>query len=94
MMGDMHAHPETERLRLRRLTADDLDALVELDSDPEAMRYLTGGQPTPRELIRDENRFLGWVFFRPATQAWSPPGARVDGDGRFETVVRVVHDVA
>jgi RimJ/RimL family protein N-acetyltransferase len=86
----MHVHLETGRLRLRRLTADDLDALVELDSDPEVMRYLTDGRPTPPELIRDEylprllayydrgddlgywavvprdeDRFLGWVFFRP-----------------------------
>lgn len=27
----------------------DLDALVELDSDPEVMRYITFGEPTPRE---------------------------------------------
>jgi RimJ/RimL family protein N-acetyltransferase len=39
----------TPRLVLRRLVADDLDALVELDSDPEVMRYLTNGRPTPRE---------------------------------------------
>ncbi|MEU7865249.1 GNAT family N-acetyltransferase [Dactylosporangium sp. NPDC049140] len=46
-------HLETERLQLRRLTADDVDNLVELDSDPEVMRYLNGGHPTPRERIRD-----------------------------------------
>ena len=40
---------ETERLRLRRFTADDVDLLVELDSDPEVMRYITYGLPTPRE---------------------------------------------
>jgi RimJ/RimL family protein N-acetyltransferase len=40
---------ETGRLRLRRCTADDLDALVELDSDPEVMRYISFGEPTPRE---------------------------------------------
>ena len=32
----------TDRLRLRRLTMADVDALVELDSDPEVMRFLTG----------------------------------------------------
>jgi RimJ/RimL family protein N-acetyltransferase len=47
----MHVHLETERLILRRFTPDDVDLLVELDSDPEVMRYLTGGQPTPREAI-------------------------------------------
>ena len=41
---------ETPRFRLRRFTPDDVDRLVELDSDPEVMRYITGGRPTPREL--------------------------------------------
>jgi RimJ/RimL family protein N-acetyltransferase len=41
---------ETQRLRLRRFTAADLGLLVELDSDPEVMRFLTG-QPTPREEV-------------------------------------------
>jgi RimJ/RimL family protein N-acetyltransferase len=40
---------ETGRLRLRRFTLDDADRLVDLDSDPEVMRYITYGQPTPRE---------------------------------------------
>lgn len=43
---------ETERLRLRRFTAADLDLLIELDSDPEVMRFLTG-QATPREEIKN-----------------------------------------
>lgn len=41
---------ETERLRLRQFTADDIDLLVGLDSDPEVMRFLTG-KPTPRSEI-------------------------------------------
>jgi RimJ/RimL family protein N-acetyltransferase len=45
---------ETERLTLRRFTEDDVDHLFDLNSDPEVMRYLTGGEPTPREQIRDE----------------------------------------
>jgi RimJ/RimL family protein N-acetyltransferase len=44
----------TERLILRRFTPDDLDLLVELDSDPEVMRYLTNGKPTPYATVRDE----------------------------------------
>jgi RimJ/RimL family protein N-acetyltransferase len=39
---------ETARLRLRQFTLDDVDRLVELDSDPEVMRYITFGVPTPR----------------------------------------------
>ncbi|MEP7021560.1 MAG: GNAT family N-acetyltransferase [Pseudonocardiales bacterium] len=45
---------ETDRLVLRRFTAADLDHLVELDSDPDVMRLLTGGVPTPREKIENE----------------------------------------
>jgi RimJ/RimL family protein N-acetyltransferase len=45
---------ETPRLLLREFTEDDVDNLVRLNSDPEVMRYLTGGRPTPRETIRDE----------------------------------------
>ncbi|WP_406319025.1 GNAT family N-acetyltransferase [Streptosporangium sp. NBC_01639] len=45
---------ETERLVLRRITEDDADNLVELDSDPEVMRYLSGGEPTSREKIIGE----------------------------------------
>jgi RimJ/RimL family protein N-acetyltransferase len=42
---------ETERLRLRRFTAEDVELLVELDSDPEVMRFLSGGAATPRAFI-------------------------------------------
>jgi RimJ/RimL family protein N-acetyltransferase len=45
---------ETERLALRRFTPDDIDLLVELDGDPEVMRYLTGGVPTSRERLEGE----------------------------------------
>jgi RimJ/RimL family protein N-acetyltransferase len=45
---------ETERLLLRRFTANDVDNLFALDSDPEVMRFLTGGIPTPREVIQNK----------------------------------------
>jgi RimJ/RimL family protein N-acetyltransferase len=44
----------TERLALRQFTEDDVDNLLDLNSDPVVMRYLTGGRPTPRDVIRDE----------------------------------------
>src|SRR5256885_618372 len=50
----MHSVLETERLILRRFTEADVDHLVDLDSDPEVMRYLTGGKPTPRTEIANE----------------------------------------
>jgi RimJ/RimL family protein N-acetyltransferase len=48
----MRVFLETERMVLRRFTASDVDHLVDLDSDPEVMRFLTGGRPTSREVIQ------------------------------------------
>lgn len=48
-----HIIMETSRLVLRQFTEDDIDDLFQLNSDPEVMRYLTGGAPAPREEIRD-----------------------------------------
>jgi RimJ/RimL family protein N-acetyltransferase len=45
---------ETSRLVLRQFTEDDVDNLFNLNSDPAVMRYLSSGEPTPRETIRDE----------------------------------------
>ena len=42
---------ETARLRLRFVTATDLDWLWALDQDPEVMRHISGGKPTPRETL-------------------------------------------
>ena len=53
-MTDIHIILETPRLTLRQFTEDDLDNLFDLNSDPEVVRYLTGGRPTPREEMRDE----------------------------------------
>ncbi len=49
----MDTYLETERLALRRFTADDADLLIELASDPAVMRYLTGGSPTAPEVVRE-----------------------------------------
>jgi RimJ/RimL family protein N-acetyltransferase len=63
---------ETEHLVLRRFTTADVDHLVELDSDPDVMRYITGGRPTPRdEIVTDflpaflgyYERFAGYGFW-------------------------------
>ncbi len=50
----MNTYLETERLSLRRFTADGAELLIELDSDPEVMRYLSGGEPTAPEVVRDD----------------------------------------
>ncbi|MEV7565406.1 GNAT family N-acetyltransferase [Streptomyces tanashiensis] len=49
----MDIYMETERLTLRRFTLDDADLLIELDSDPAVMRYLTGGEATAPEIVRE-----------------------------------------
>lgn len=48
------ARLRTERLVLRRFRADDSDALVGLDSDPEVVRFINGGHPTPRATIEND----------------------------------------
>jgi hypothetical protein len=50
----MHIILETPRLVLRQFTGDDVDNLFDLNSDPEVMRFLTGGRPTPRAEIQDQ----------------------------------------
>ena len=56
----MRVFLETERILLRRFTESDVDNLFKLDGDPEVMRFINGGKPTPREVIRNETlpRFL------------------------------------
>jgi RimJ/RimL family protein N-acetyltransferase len=63
---------ETERLVLRRFTEDDVDNLVELDSDPDVMHFITGGRPTPRREVESDvlpmfldyyERFAGYGFW-------------------------------
>jgi RimJ/RimL family protein N-acetyltransferase len=63
---------ETSRLTLRRFTEADEDNLVELDSDPQVMRFIGGGEPFPRAEVRDRilpillgfyERFEGFGFW-------------------------------
>jgi RimJ/RimL family protein N-acetyltransferase len=56
----------TERMTLRRFTAADAGLLVALDADPEVMRFLSGGRPTPRREIEEEilPAWLAW-YERP-----------------------------
>ena len=82
---------QTERLLLRQFTPDDAELLVEPDSDPRVMRYITGGIPTSRGEIEGDflpafldyyQRFPGYGFWAanfPATasgpQTRSRPGS-------------------
>ena len=69
----MEIYLETPRLLLRRFTLDDVDNLVLLDSDPEVMRYLGGGAPTPREVIERETlpRFLSYYASGDRYGVWA-----------------------
>ena len=69
----MEVFLETERLVLRRLTADDVDLLVELDADPLVMQFITGGVATPRAEIEDEvlPAFLGYYERSPGYGFWA-----------------------
>ena len=72
----------TDRLCLRPITLADVDEIVALDADPEVMRYINGGKPTPRDeaerivarsvghrwmaFERDSDTFVGWFGLRPS----------------------------
>jgi RimJ/RimL family protein N-acetyltransferase len=64
---------KTERLVLRRFTPADLDHLYALDNDPEVMRYINGGTPTPREIIEREMlpTFLHYEEHQPGIGFWA-----------------------
>lgn len=55
----------TERLALRPMTMDDVELLLDLDSDPEVMRYLTGRTSTRGEVEDVVRGNVGhrWVGF-------------------------------
>jgi RimJ/RimL family protein N-acetyltransferase len=76
----MHVFLETDRLLLRRVIRADVDDLVELDSDPEVMRFLTNGGPTPREVM--ERDILPRIV---------SGYARLGGLGRMATIERATN---
>ena len=74
----MQVFLETDRLVLRQFTMADADNLVNLDADPDVMRFVTGGIPTSREEIQDEflpaflgyyQRFEGYGFWAAIEKA-------------------------
>ena len=69
----MHILLETERLILRRFTESDADHLYNLDNDPEVMRYINGGTPTPRHAIQEDILpiFLRYDERRPGYGFWA-----------------------
>lgn len=86
----------TARLALRPVTADDVDDLVALDSDPEVMRFITGGRAPEREAVAAavaRSRGLQWM-----ASARNGGGEQVgwfaldpDADGGYELGYRLGH---
>jgi RimJ/RimL family protein N-acetyltransferase len=71
----MQVFVETERLALRRFMEADVDHLFALHNDPDVMRFLNGGRPTPHEETEREyqERFRVdgyWAAVEKATGAF------------------------
>jgi RimJ/RimL family protein N-acetyltransferase len=66
-------HLRTERLVMRRFTRDDVDLLVELDSDPAVTRYVGLTEPTTPAVVEGRilPTFLGWYEKHPAHGYWA-----------------------
>ncbi len=72
----------TARLWLRPLTLSDVDLLVELDSDPEVMRFLSGRPSTRDEVEHVVRESLGqrWTAFHRSSGAFVGWFGLVPGD--------------
>lgn len=62
---------ETGRFYLRPLVVEDAQRLFELNSDPEVMRFISKGEPTPLSKIQNEIMPLVLGYYR----AWPPQGS-------------------
>jgi RimJ/RimL family protein N-acetyltransferase len=64
---------ETDRLYLRRFVTRDATLLFELDSDPEVMRFISKGEPTPMARIVDViiPKFLKYYEQSPPRGFWA-----------------------
>ena len=72
-------------MRMRPITLDDVELLLDLNSDPAVMRFLTGGPARPRAEVEAAvrlalgNRWLGFDRASGAFIGWF--GIRPSGDG-------------
>lgn len=49
--SDLVATTVSERIIMRRFISDDVEALIELDSDPNVMRFINNGAPVDRAAV-------------------------------------------
>ena len=77
----MNDRLETERLVLRRFVEADLDHLYALDNDPEVMRYINGGTPTPRAIVERDILpvFMRYDDRRPGFGFWAAVNRQAAG---------------
>ena len=72
-MSASAAFLETERMYFREFRDVDAQLLFELDSDPEVMRFISKGQPTPLARIQGEiiPKFLDYYRRSPPQGFWA-----------------------
>jgi RimJ/RimL family protein N-acetyltransferase len=71
----------TRRLELRQFTPADADILLELNSDPAVMHFLTGGKPLGREEI--ERELVGWLRYYEQSRGFGVWAAVERSSGTF-----------
>ena len=69
MRGDLWL--TSERLGLRRFTADDLDLLVRLNADPEVTRYTGGPKDRAKTEAMLQDRILAYYDEHPGLGIWA-----------------------
>lgn len=70
-MRHPHDTLTTARLALRRLTADDLDLLHRLESDPRVMQYVGGPQTREQVVAMLRDRVLAYYDAHPGLGVWA-----------------------
>jgi RimJ/RimL family protein N-acetyltransferase len=72
-MSALAAFLETDRMFFRQFRDADAQLLFELDSDPEVMRFISKGKPTPLATIQNEYipRMLNYYRHNPPRGFWA-----------------------
>ena len=73
---------ETPRIYLREFTSDDLENIVELDSDPDVVRYIGFGNPTDKAVLKNEV-LPRYLEYHRAGQGFGYWAAILKGDESF-----------
>ncbi|MGI9029409.1 MAG: GNAT family N-acetyltransferase [Ilumatobacteraceae bacterium] len=77
----MEVFVETDRLVLRRFTADDLELIIELDADPQVKRYIDNGAPVDR--LESAEMLQWWLGYYERGDRYGFWAAIEKSSGRF-----------